>query len=133
MAFLRSNIAARTTHYSVPGVIAGLGMTGLGVVRSLSPYRIPLVAIDTTPRLTSTYTRLCRKIFVNPNRGENMLDVLLSLGETWRSERPILFLTKDSAVLEVSERREELSRYFRFHLPEREQVHILMDKTAFAD
>jgi len=133
MAFLRSNIAARTTHYSVPGVIAGLGMTGLGVVRSLSPYRIPLVAIDTTPRLTSTYTRLCRKIFVNPNRGENMLDVLLSLGETWRSERPILFLTKDSAVLEVSERREELSRYFRFHLPEREQVHILMDKTAFAE
>ncbi|HLA83041.1 MAG TPA: hypothetical protein VJP78_15705, partial [Thermoleophilia bacterium] len=62
-----------------------------------------------------------------------MLDVLLRIGEMSNSERPILFLTTDSSVLEASERREELWQYFRFHLPEREQVRILMDKTAFSE
>ena len=117
----------------VPAVVVGLGMTGLGVVRSLSPYGIPLVAVDELPRQGSTYTRFCHKIFVDGSRGEDLWDAVLGLGEAWSPARPVLFLTKDIAVLEASERREEICRFFRFHLPEKKEVKILMDKTAFTE
>jgi len=120
-------------HHRAPAVIVGLGMTGLGVARSLSPYRIPLIAIDHLPRQPSSYTRLCRKILLDRRPGNDLWDVLLRLGESMQPTRPVLILTKDTAVLEASRRREQLAPFFRFHLPGREHVDVLMDKTAFAE
>lgn len=130
---VKHSIADRFGRHPVPAVIVGLGMTGLGVARSLSPYRIPLVAVDTLPRQASSYTRLCRKILVDPSRGEDMWEALLKLGASRNAERAVLFLTKDTAVLKASALREQLARYFHFHLPDPEHVHVLMDKTAFAE
>ena len=122
---------AHASH-RVPVVVVGLGMTGLGVVRSLYPHRIPLIAIDTFRRGGSTHTRLCRKVLVDPSEKDGLWDAIVRIGKAHESVRPVLILTTDLAVIEASERREELVKLYRFHLPDREQVRILMDKTAFA-
>lgn len=106
-------------------------MTGLGVVRSLFPHRIPLIAIDTASRSGSTYTRFCHKVLVDPTE-DGLWNALMRIGQCYDSVRPVLILTTDLVVMQASERREELAKFFRFHLPDPEQVRILMDKTAFA-
>jgi predicted ATP-grasp superfamily ATP-dependent carboligase len=123
-------IASRAVHRA-PAVIVGLGMTGLGVVRSLSRHGVPLVAVDTLPRRPSGWTRLCRKVFVDP-RGD-LWDQVLEVGRRCGTPAPVLFLTNDVAVLEASARRERLSSVFRFHLPEPDVVRLLVDKTSFGE
>ena len=122
--------AARAVHRAT-AVIVGLGMTGLGVVRSLSRHGVPLVAVDTLPRRASGWTRLCRKVFVDPRR--DLWDEVLEVGRRSGTPAPVLFLTNDLAVLEASARRERLAGVFRFPLPEPEVVRLLMDKTAFGE
>ena len=122
-----------TERHCDPVVVVGLGTTGLGVVRSLSHYRIPMTAVTTLPREASTYSRLCRKIFVNSKNRKDMWETVFRVGKEHQPVRPILFLTSDLAVLEASQYRDALSERFRFKLPEQEMVNLLMDKTAFAE
>lgn len=117
----------------MPAVVLGLGITGLGVVRSLARHRVPVIGLDTTPRRAGAYTRLCRKVLVNSQRPGAVWDALLGLGCDRESERPVLFLTRDTDVLEASARREALAARFRFLLPDPAAVDILMDKVKFAD
>ena len=67
------------SSHDLPAVVVGLGMTGLGVVRSLAAHGVPLIGIDKQPPKTSAHTRLCRKLFVDT--GERSLwDALAELG-----------------------------------------------------
>jgi predicted ATP-grasp superfamily ATP-dependent carboligase len=120
-----------TAGADVPVVIVGLGMTGLGVVRSLAPCGMPLIAVDTLPRKASARTRLCRKVLVDPGRGESLWEAVERVGRE-HPARPVLIPTSDVAVLETSRRRDALEPLFRFRLPDAAQVDVLMDKTAFA-
>jgi D-aspartate ligase len=112
------------SDYRVPAIVLGLGPTGLGVVRSLTAHRVPVIAVQASPRPPYSYTRLCRKILID--QWKSLLD--LPIG----ADRPVLFLTSDLDVQAASEHRDELSRVLRFHLPAPEELNILMDKTAFA-
>jgi D-aspartate ligase len=118
------------SDYRVPAIVLGLGPTGLGVVRSLTAHRVPVIAVQASPRPPYSYTRLCRKILIDSPTREDQWRTLLDLPMV--AERPVLFLTSDLDVQATSQHRDELSRFFRFHLPAPEDLEILMDKTAFA-
>lgn len=118
------------SDYQVPAIVLGMGPTGLGVVRSLTAHRVPVIAVQATPRPPYSYTRLCRKILIDSRVREDQWKALLDLPMV--ADRPVLFLTSDLDVQAASEHRHELSRVFRFHLPAPEELDILMDKTAFA-
>jgi predicted ATP-grasp superfamily ATP-dependent carboligase len=123
-------VTGRGSSHDLPAVVVGLGMTGLGVVRSLAPHGVPLIGIDKRPAKASAHTRLCRKVLVDAG-ARSLWDALVEIGRD-HPERPVLIPTSDVAVLEISRRRDELGELFRFHLPAAEQLRILMDKTAFA-
>lgn len=117
--------------YRVPAIVLGLGPTGLGVVRSLASRGVPVIGVYQESRRTPySYTRLCKKIAVNPSSRNDLWKSLLDLPVG--SDRPPLFLTSDVDVLEVSFHRRELRRSFRMLLPPHEELETLMDKTAFA-
>jgi predicted ATP-grasp superfamily ATP-dependent carboligase len=61
---------------------------------------------------------------------DGVISDLKSIGSRLESKAPLL-LTKDQAVLWVSEAREELSNFFEIALPEKETVDLLMNKVRF--
>lgn len=119
-----------------PAVIVRLGVTGLGVARSLThrrvPAKIPLVAVDSSFSRPSTLTRLCTRHECAELDSPPVIARLVELARTL-PEKPVLFLTDDATVLRVSAEEERLRPYYRFVLPSMDSVRVLADKTAFSD
>lgn len=118
-----------------PAVVIGLGVPGLGIVRSLSqgsrPVRVPIHGIHSNLSESTAHTRLCRKYYCEDLGSERLVEYLIDIGPKF-VHKPLLFLSKDTTVLTVSRNRKELWRYYRFVLPQIETVDLLMDKTLFA-
>ncbi len=118
-----------------PAIVVGLGLTGLGVVRSLRdgviPNSIPIIALDSDLSEPTARTRLCAKHYCADVDGNGLVDCLIELGRRY-PERPVLLLSKDLAVLTVARHQELLAPLYRFLLPTPEVTDLLMDKTRFA-
>jgi D-aspartate ligase len=103
---------------------------GLGAIRSLGRKHIPVIAFDhhpeTYPTRHSKYTQnmYSPKLEINP---EQLLEMLINLGK--RMQKPgILFPTSDAFVEFVNENREELGKYFKYSLPEKNILRQLLNK-----
>jgi D-aspartate ligase len=119
-----------------PAVVVGIGLTGLGMVRSLRDRRNPvsmrITAVDSDLGQASAYTRLCAKLHCPDVDGEGLVDCLIEHGRR-RSERPILLLSQDLAVLTVARHQHTLSSFYRFSVPTPEVTNLLMDKSRFGE
>lgn len=119
-----------------PAVVVRLGVTGLGLVRSLShrmvPARIPLIAVDAAFSQPAASTRLCERRTLEELDAPGVIDRLIDLAQTLPG-KPVLFLTDDATVLRVSAEEDRLRPHFRFLLPPPESVRLLADKTRFAE
>jgi D-aspartate ligase len=116
-------------HGSVPAVVVGGDLSGLGIARSLWLDRVPVFVVTTKHR-PAMWSRSCRSVVVDRLYGEPLVAGLLDL-QRRIGERPILFLTDEMSVYTVSECRSELEDAYRFHLPTEEMVFSLSDKAAF--
>jgi predicted ATP-grasp superfamily ATP-dependent carboligase len=115
----------------VPAVVVGGQLNGLGVVRSLALGGISSIVVDTTRRRAAMWSSGCRAgVLVGRTHGPELIDCLLGL-QRMLACRPILILTDEMSVGTVSEHRELLGRFFRFHLPSREMVDVLGNKARF--
>lgn len=108
-------------------LVIGMEENGLGVARPLSRNKIPCIALATPWPSPICLTNSCKVIHTRDWSKEVFLEDLINIGKTLRAKAPVL-ITKDEAVLWISEAREELSRYFEINLPDRETVDLLMDK-----
>ena len=119
-----------------PAVVVGIGLTGLGMVRSLrhyrNPFSMPIVAIDSDLHQATAYTRLCDKVHCPDVDGEGLVDCLIEVGRR-RAERPVLLLSQDLAVLTVARHQHTLSSFYRFLVPSSEVTDLLMDKSRFGE
>jgi predicted ATP-grasp superfamily ATP-dependent carboligase len=119
-----------------PAVVVGIGLTGLGMVRSLRDRRnqisMPITAIDSDLRQATAYTRLCSKVHCADVDGEGLVDCLIEQGRR-RAERPVLLLSQDLAVLTVARHQHTLSSFYRFLVPSPEVTNLLMDKSRFGE
>jgi predicted ATP-grasp superfamily ATP-dependent carboligase len=113
-----------------PAVVLGLGQNGLATVRALARKGIPVIGIDGNLKQPTARTRLCRKIHCKDFRGEGLLRCLLDLGRTLPA-KGILFPSGDLSLELVSERRELLQEHFSFVLPDRELMHLILNKKDF--
>jgi predicted ATP-grasp superfamily ATP-dependent carboligase len=116
----------------VPAVVIGLGLNGLGVVRSLARAGVPVIAIDDTPGNPAMRTRYGRKAWVRALEGDALVEDLVTLAQSL-PEQPVLFLTGEAAVHTVSTQRAMLEPYYRMRLPAPEVVDSLMHKDTFQD
>jgi len=62
---------------------------------------------------------------------DKLADGLLDLGRNF-SSKPVLFMTDDMSVLRISQRQDELKKYYHFLLPRYEVTELLLDKVRFA-
>lgn len=120
-----------------PVVVIGLGITGLGIVRSLShkslPVNLSIIGIDSDLSQPAASTRLCSKYYIDDLAcGNTLTEKLIGLSQSLH-DKPVLFLSKDVTVLSVLENIEKLDSYYRILLPDKEITELLMDKTRFAN
>ena len=118
-----------------PAVVVGLNLTGLGIVRSLSDRSLPkkpfIIGIDSNLRQPTALTRLCKKYRFADFNSDKLADGLLDIGRNF-SFKPVLFMTDDMSVLRISQRQDELKKYYHFLLPTYETTELLLDKSRFA-
>lgn len=112
-----------------PVVILDLEFAGYGIVRSLAPYGIPLIAFCRRRFDPATYSKYLSRIEYF-DEDEELLSRLMAVAfETGR--KPVLILTSDKYVNFVLEHREKIESNFLIDLPDTSTVEHLMDKVEF--
>jgi predicted ATP-grasp superfamily ATP-dependent carboligase len=111
-------------------VVVGLGLNGLGVVRSLGGAGVPTLALETDLGSAAAATRHCRKLQVAALDGPGLIDELLRIRATLASA-PVLILTKEGSVAAVSAQRDRLAGHYRFSMPGHSTMQALLDKLRF--
>ncbi len=117
-------------HESIPAVVVGGGLGGLGVVRSLRRGHVPVVVVDASRSRPAMWSRWCRHVTVDRLYGRTLIDGLIAL-KRQIGEQAVLFLTDEMAVPTVSEWRRELEHAYRIRLPSESTVVDLSDKARF--
>ncbi len=115
---------------TVPAVVVGLDLNGLGVVRSLGAARIPVIAIDTEPGKPTCTTRYASVRRAPALEGPPLVEALLRVREGL-TENPVLLLTQEGSVATVSAERARLADAFRFSMPGHDLMRQLADKLGF--
>jgi predicted ATP-grasp superfamily ATP-dependent carboligase len=115
---------------TVPAVVVGAELNGLGVVRSLARGSVRTILVNTTRRRAAMWSRFSRTAVLEQLHGRSLVDGLLAMQKKL-SSRPVLVLTDELAVTTVSENRDELLGAYKFHLPPRNIVTMLQNKARF--
>ena len=115
---------------TVPAIVVGLDLNGLGVVRSLGAARIPVIAIDTEPGKPTCTTRYASVRRAPALEGPPLVEALLRVREGL-AENPVLLLTQEGSVATVSAERARLADAFRFSMPGDALMRQLGDKLGF--
>lgn len=113
-------------------VVLGLGLNGLGIVRSLAkaPFPLAIHAFDSDLAQPGAYTRYATKHRSPPLDNPALLESLLAFGRR-QDKPPVLFITQEKTAELVSAHRDELAPYFRLVLPPHDVLGRLMNKTTF--
>ncbi len=120
---------------TVPALVVGGGLNGLGVARSLGAAGVPVYLLEARtddPALASRYVRALR---ASALAGEPLLATLERLGrERFRGQRPVLLFTQEHSVstLASSQAQARLALLYRFLSPSAEVLQALLRKTDFA-
>jgi D-aspartate ligase len=117
---------------NVAAVVVGGELNGLGVVRSLAGQGIPTVTVDTESNRAALWSRHTRGRLIRSFEGSEFVEDMIRVGKEF-DRLPVLILTAEQAVHSVSENRNELSRWFRFRVPDDDKVKLLSSKADFHD
>jgi len=111
------------SKYQVPAVVTPLGITGLGMIRSLVRVKVPVIAVDSNPHQPAFFSRFGEKI-VCPfqDREDQLLDFFLNLGKTLK--KSILLPTSDKMVSFISKYQKKLMKYFIFSIPNNPNIKL---------
>ena len=109
--------------------VLGLFDTGLGAIRSLGRAGIPVIGLDSDPRMPGFKSRYCTaRLSPDPIRQpDELVRFLLDEGQPL-DEPGILFPTSDAFVLFLSRYRNDLATSFRFALPSEEVLEAIVNK-----
>lgn len=114
----------------IPAILWG----DLNLLRPLRMAHIPTVVISDDPNDITFRSRHCwkSKVIANPTADpDGAVSDLIKLGEAFE-DKAALFYGDDRMLLLISRNRDELSKYYRFLMPEAELVEDLVDKVRFA-
>jgi len=107
-------------------------ITGLNTARALRDLHVQVTGIANDLAAPACRSRYWHELQA---AGEaDYPDVLLAIGRRYRDEhgqKPVLLVTQDALVIEVTRRRAAFERYFRMLMPTQVVTDTLMDKTRF--
>ncbi len=112
-------------------IVVGLDcIQGLQSARILASYKIPVIAIASSPDYYSCKTNVCDEILYVKTSSQKLSDLLESLGPTFK-KKPVLFPCQDKNVLVISRNREILEQWYHIVLPDPDVLEMLVDKVSF--
>src|SRR5690625_1076134 len=116
-----------TSRSEPPAIVIGEP----GLVHCLGTEKIPVQTVSEDRSNISAWSRYSRKHHIfGQYDSDEFVDDLCNLGRNL-SSRPVLMSHDDRALLTISDNREKLSPHFRFLLPEKQMVEMLLDKLQF--
>ena len=116
---------------SPPAFIVGLGENGYGILRSLARKRVRAVGFQTRPDEFGRYSRYCETHALHSLDDRRIVQALVErTGDV--ADKPVLFPTSDFHASVLARHREELSRHFRFHWVEEEDLRQIVDKARMS-
>jgi predicted ATP-grasp superfamily ATP-dependent carboligase len=110
-------------------VIVGGSANALGILRSLAPYAKCLVLLD-DKKLPAYHSLFGKKILVESTKDEHIIDALIKLGSHFKAQ-PVLFLSEEKTVEQVSLHRDKISSMYFFNMAEHKQIVALQSKIGF--
>jgi predicted ATP-grasp superfamily ATP-dependent carboligase len=113
-------------------VIGGGSANGLGIARNLGRHGIPVYCVTSNPEELTQYSKYCSGFRVVPTIEQNahvLHHVLQQLAQQF-TEPGVLFPTTDTALLTMSQIREELKDYVTF-IPAPQIVATMVIKSKF--
>ncbi len=115
---------------SRPAVIIGGELNGLGVCRSLAKGGVSAHVLDRKRFNAAMWSGYARPFKASALHGRALLDSMRALRASL-TQRPVLIITDELALLTISEFRDELKELFLFHLPSHKTVMMLHNKAQF--
>lgn len=114
----------------IPVVVTGGSANALGVLRSLTHCELTLLCDST--QAPAWHSRWGRKIKATDTRAPSVVNDLLALASSaTASQKPVLVLTEEKTVVEVSQARERLAPHYRFLLCPEPMLSDLQSKEGF--
>ena len=112
-------------------IVLGWTVTALSTLRAVKPlkklgYEIILASGSRSNNIALHSNVSDRKLVFE----DGLVKGLLNIGPSF-SSKPVLLLTDDYDVVEISHRRKEMEQYYHFLLPDHETVRMLMEKGHF--
>jgi D-aspartate ligase len=107
-----------------PAYVLRLGPSGLTVVRALGRCGVPVVALYSDPQDPAARSRYARAKILPPleDREDAWLQALLEEGHRLGSAKAVIFPIGDEGWLFLARHREALGQYFRFALPQADNL-----------
>lgn len=113
-------------------VVVGGELNALGVCRSLAAGKVRTYVLDQKRFNPAMWSRHATPVKAKSLQGSSLLEALRRL-HAKLGDRPVLIVTDEMALLEISSAREELSQLYRFRLPEHGTVLMLHNKAQFQE
>jgi predicted ATP-grasp superfamily ATP-dependent carboligase len=111
-------------------VVTGGSANALGILRSLKNHNLTLLC--DSENHPAWHCRFARKYKVRSTKTGEFIEDLLAYGATLSTTvKPLLLLTEEKSVYQVSLHRDQLERYFRFLLCPHELLTTLQSKSGF--
>jgi len=117
---------------SVPAVVVGAEVNGLGVIRALGRANVPVMALSSDPKQPTARSRYCTAVRCADERSPHIIQSLIDFGR--RQPQPLpLFLTMERTVALVAEHRGELDPYYLINLPTPDVLARINDKLQLVE
>ena len=113
-------------------VVLGLGINGLGVVRSLGRAGISVLGTWSAREEAGRLSRYTRPLRLTAERSSRALDQLLDAMDG-AGDRPPLFATCDADAAWINDQQDLLRKHFRFHAVDRELFGRLESKRGIVE
>ncbi|OQY23105.1 MAG: hypothetical protein B6I37_06060 [Desulfobacteraceae bacterium 4572_35.2] len=118
-------------NYKNKAIVLGISGNGLGIVRSLGRRGVDVTVVSDTDTSTNLFSRYIYERWFFYGNDKELVEELLNRGPSF-SEKPVLFPVRDATVLALSEKIDEIKKYYQIIMPSLEIVKGALCKTTFA-
>lgn len=111
-------------------IIIGDHVQGLGIIRSLGQFKIPIYLINDKSLCIGRYSKYLSKFIKMPSMNDEskFIHFLLNLAEQHKLNNYLLMPTNDIAVKIISQNKDVLKEYYRVPTPEWDITKFALDK-----
>jgi D-aspartate ligase len=120
-------VSPTSSKNPTPVVLVGLCTHGLAIARSLGRKGIPVVALESNPRVPGRRTRYAEVVDATDVNGPALVTDLLRIRGRFQ-ENPVLFVTNDNMVRVVADGLHDIAPHYRLTWPDPSVVRTLLDK-----